>query len=138
MAHTSCAQPCMRRVSSISNTLEPVIFTNTRVQIGRRAGDPEAGFLRKSNGERVLRELSGHPAWASARNKDPKPKELVCDGGKVGAMPKYSMLVAPLWEEYVNVKACLGINTQSNQMKRRWGKRRTKAGPKLGDRCMWR
>ena len=67
----------------------------------------------------VLRQLSGHHVWASARNKYPKPKELVCDGGKVGVMPKEPMLVPPLWEESVNVKTCLGINTPSNRNRSR-------------------
>ena len=37
------------------------------------------------------------------------------DGGKVGGIPKESVGVS-LWEESVNVKTCLGINTQSNRM----------------------
>ena len=53
--------------------------------------------------------------WASARNKDPKPKELVCDDDKVGVMPQKPMLVAPLWEDSVNVEAGHGINTRSNK-----------------------
>ena len=45
------------------------------------------------------------PFLGICTEQKPKPKELVCDGGKVGVMPKEPMLVAPLWEESENVKA---------------------------------
>ena len=48
-------------------------------------------------------------------------------------MPKEPMLVAPLWEEFVNVKACFGINTQSNRIERATRRRPIAGGQAMFD-----
>ena len=59
--------------------LEPAVFKKRKGTHRSASWRPGGLTSTEVSGKRVLRELSGHPIWASARNKDPKPKELVCD-----------------------------------------------------------